>query len=941
MNSTRDAIYYSIDGSPNTTLSYLDLRSITKREGTLSYKLQIKTSGRSLEFSGISSEDCDKFIGEVERFAGQVIGENISKDAPLILSAINQFQSIKAGNYYLNQSKVAEVREALPSSISILFEHPLFKEEYVPGQLKAFAADFKSFVDPNSPATLKRNAEYVARKKAEYASVFDTVEKYPLTDEQREAVVTEEDNILLVAAAGSGKSSTLVAKILYLLKEGHYQANQIIAFAYNKDAQLELSARIDALFERFNWTGERVPARTFHGFCMEVLATVHDEKPSIAAVATASKNQQLNFFIQLVDRLRRSNPSFAADLLNYYSIFKLPAPREGDIQSLSDYNDYLKSLKGQGGRDPLTGEWRVSLTSMNGVEVKSLEELRIANWLFLNGIRFEYERRYEYNTADQQHRQYYPDFYYPDIDVWHEHFAIDHQGKAPKFMKAYEEGVNWKRALHASQETQLIETHSAHFQDGSVFERLGQVLTAANIPRNPPPSSQLDALIEQAFNPSRDLELVITFLKHFKTNNLSLEAVNERAGRYADPMRAKAFMRVFEPVYRSYQALLEQAREIDFEDLVHKACAHIESGAYQSKYEYILVDEFQDASQDRLRLIKALAAQHKHAKLFGVGDDWQSIYRFSGADLKVMTGFPNIFGFTKQLKLTQTFRSVQQIVDVASEFVQRNPDQFKKVVKTLSTASQDPVILKPYDPGDPDKSLEGIVEAIQKRAAQESTRVSVFILTRYVAQKPRNLAHLTAAYPNVQVEWKTIHASKGLEADYVIIHHMNNGNFGFPSEISDDPLLDLVIPENESYPFAEERRLLYVALTRAKRAVFGFYNPNAPSVFIRELSDIEGVKVQDKRYDKIVESGQTCPSCKTGKIWPRVGSQGPFLGCDNYPTCKFTTNIRCPECKLGTIIKRTAKASGNEFYACDQFPKCKHIYDMPWAKKSHKRYYKK
>jgi len=928
LNSTRDAIYYSIDGSPSTTLSYLDLHSITKREGTLSYKLQINASGRTLEFSGISSEDCDKFIGEVERLAGQVIGENISKDAPLILSAINQFQSIKAGNYYLNQSKVAEVREALPSSISLLFEHPLFKEEYVPGQLKAFAADFKSFVDPNSPATLKRNAEYVARKKAEYASVFDNVEKYPLTDEQREAVVTEEDNILLVAAAGSGKSSTLVAKILYMLKEGQYQANQIIAFAYNKDAQLELTARIDALFERFNWTSDRVPARTFHGFCMEVLATVHDEKPSIAAVATASKNQQLNFFIQLVDQLRRSNPSFAADLLNYYSIFNFPAPQEGDIQSVSDYNDYLKSLNGQGGRDPLTGEWRVSLTSMNGVEVKSLEELRIANWLFLNGIRFEYERRYEYNTADQQHRQYYPDFYYPDIDVWHEHFAIDHQGKAPKFMKGYEEGVNWKRALHASQETQLIETHSAHFQDGSVFDRLDQALKAANIPRNPPPISQLDALIEQAFNPSRDLELVITFLKHFKTNNLSLEAVSERAGRYADPMRAKAFMRVFEPVYRSYQALLEQAREIDFEDLVHKACAHIESGAYQSKYEYILVDEFQDASQDRLRLIKALAAQHKHAKLFGVGDDWQSIYRFSGADLKVMTGFPNIFGFTKQLKLTQTFRSVQQIVDVASEFVQRNPDQFKKVVKTLSTASQDPVILRPYDPGDPDKCLEGIIEAIQKRAAQESTRVSVFILTRYVAQKPRNLAHLTAAYPNVQVEWKTIHASKGLEADYVIIHHMNNGNFGFPSEISDDPLLDLVIPENESYPYAEERRLLYVALTRAKRAVFGFYHPNSPSIFIRELAGINGVKVQDVRFESIVEEGGNCPTCKQGKVYPRTGQNGVFLGCSNYPACRFTTNLRCPECNIGTIVQRTAKNSGRTFYACDQFPKCKHIYRL-------------
>lgn len=926
LNSTRDAIYYSIDSSPEATIGYLDLRSITKHEGALSYKLLIKTQGRTLEFSGISIEDCDEFIREAEHFAGQVIGYNIEKESPSILTAIKQFQTIKAGNFYLNQSKVSEVRETLPKTVSLLFEHPFFNEEFVPRQLRAFAADFKSFVDPSSPATLKRNAEYVARKKAEYASVFDTVEKYPLTDEQREAVVTEEDNILLVAAAGSGKSSTLVAKILYLLKEGQYHAHQIIAFAYNKDAQLELTARIDDLFERFNWTGERVQARTFHGFCMEVLATVHDEKPCIAAVATASKTLQLNFFIQLVKQLQMSSPSFTADLLTYYSIFKLPSPREGEIESLADYNEYLKSLKGRGGRDPITGEWRVSLTSMNGIEVKSLEELRIVNWLFLNGIRFEYEKRYVYNTADQKHRQYYPDFYYPDADLWHEHFAIDSQGKAPKFLSGYEDGVDWKRALHQAQQTHLFETRSAHFNDGSIFERLDQALMAANIPRNPPPATQLDALIEQAFNPSRDLELVITFLKHFKTNNLKPQTVHERAGQCADPTRATAFMRVFEPVYKAYQSLLEQAREIDFEDLVHKACAHIESRAYQSQYEYILVDEFQDASQDRLRLIKALAAQHKHAKLFGVGDDWQSIYRFSGADLKVMTGFAKIFGFTKQLKLTQTFRSVQQIVDVASEFVQRNPDQFKKVVKTLSTASQDPVILRPYDPGNPDKCLEGVIQAIQKRAQQESAHVSVFMLTRYVAQKPNNLNRLTTAYPNVSVEWKTIHASKGLEADYVIIHHMNNGNYGFPSEISDDPLLDLVIPENESYPFAEERRLLYVAITRAKRAVFGFYHPNSPSVFVRELSEIDGVKVEDARFAPVVEEGGTCPTCKHGKVYTRTGKNGVFLGCSNYPDCRFTTNLRCPECKIGNIVQRTAKNTGRPFYACDQFPKCKHIY---------------
>ena len=931
-------IAYTIDGSSTTALSYLDLVSVTKHNSMVSYKLIIKSKLQQQEFSGISSEDCELFIEYVKKYAGGVIASRIDLQRGTMLSAIEQFENIKVGDFYLNQSKVAEVRDSLPQVVSQLIEHPFFDARRIDPHLQAFAQDFKYFGDSDSNYTIKRNAKYVARKKAEYASVFDTVEKYPLTDEQRTAVVTEEDNLLLVAAAGSGKSSTLIAKILYLLKEGQYNAEQIISFAYNKDAQLELTARIDALFERFNWNTSRVPARTFHGFCMEVLAAVNGEKPSISAVANSSKNQQLTYFNELVDDQCASNPSFATDLLTFYSIFKLPAPRDGEIESLSDYNHYLMSLRGRSGRDPITGEWRVELTAMNGLEVKSLEEIRIANWLFLKGIKFEYERPYEQHTADQEHRQYYPDFYYPDADLWHEHFAIDSQGRAPKFMQKYEDGVSWKRALHKEKGTRLIETHSAHFQDGSVFDRLDQALRESNIPRHPPSNDQLEALIKKAFNPSRDLELVITFLKHFKTNNLDLHSLHKRAAQYSDPMRAKALLRVFEPVYEAYQARLEQAGEIDYEDLVHKACGHIETGAYQSHYEYILVDEFQDTSQDRLRLIKALAAQHKHSKLFGVGDDWQSIYRFSGADLKVMTGFPEIFGFTKQLQLSQTFRSVKQIVDVASEFVQRNPDQFKKTVETLTAANQDPVILTPYDPGHPDKCLESRLNAIQKRAQHEAVQVSAFILTRYVIQKPSNLNYLSTQYPNILVEWKTIHASKGLEADYVIIHHMNAGSYGFPSEMSDDPLLDLVIPENEVYPHAEERRLLYVALTRAKRAVFGFYNPNTPSAFVRELSDIDGVKVQDKRFDRVVESGQTCPKCKQGEVWARTGSQGPFLGCDHYPSCKFTTNIRCPECKLGVIVERTSKNTGNEFYACDQFPKCKHFYRMPWAKKSKASY---
>lgn len=925
LECTKDCIQYRFEKSQWNTIAYTDLEDVFSGRSTLSGNLNVKFRQEKVTFEGVSEDRAKKFISATTQHARQFIASGVIAKKSLLESAIPTFSELIDGDFYLNHSKMVEVRESLPDEVR-LFESPYLDCSLIPNTLQDFSTNYRAFVDPLNQSTIKRNNAYVARKKQQYKTTFDTIEKFPLTEEQREAVVTEEDNILLIAAAGSGKSSTLVAKIYYLLKEGQHKANQVMAFAYNKDAQLELTARIDALFEKFHWKNERVPARTFHGFCMEVLAQANKSKPTIAEVAAGSKHKQLRFFTELVDELKSDLQSFKSDLLNYYSIFKYPQPRGGSIRTRSDYEQYLSRLDAKTGRDPDTGEWKIALTSMGGVDVKSLEELRIANWLFIQGIRFEYEKPYQYKTATEEYRQYYPDFYYPDIGVWHEHFALDRQGNAPAYMHNYSSGVEWKRELHAQQETTLIETHSAHFSEGSVLERLDQALTDAGVPRNPPNNETLDRIIAKAFSPNHDLELVITFLKHFKTNNITLSDLGERIKSFEDVLRAKAFFPLFKAVYQAYENKLSTKGEIDFEDLIHKASEQIEQGKYKSPYEYIMVDEFQDASQDRLRLIKALANQRKQIKLFAVGDDWQSIYRFSGADLKVMKQFQKMFGFTKDLRLTHTFRSAREIIDVASEFVQRNPDQFKKAVQTQFANGTESINLRPYNPIQPDEILKPLLRTLQKRAENDNSTLSVFILTRYTAQEPSNLSQLQKSSPNLDIQWKTIHASKGLEADCVVIHHLNSGRHGFPCEISDDPLLDLVIPENETFPHAEERRLLYVALTRARRAVYGFYNPAEPSCFIKELSEIAGVKVHDERYEVVLKEGDKCPKCGSGVLLARESNNQIFLACSNTQQCRFSSFIRCTECKVGEIVVRKAKQSGRKFYACNQFPRCKHIY---------------
>ena len=925
LKTSPQELIYSIDGRGKKSISLTAITKITKIDGLISEGLSVDCGSYQLEFNGISSDDCNTFIQKTTLYIARAIGEEFRQSSVTVRNIASSFTSIQAGNIYINQSKISELINAVPSNIYRCFTHAYFDIKQLPNEFHDFARLFIELTNPTSQIVKKRNADYVRQQLVKYKKVFDTIEANPLTLEQREAVVTEEDNILLIAAAGSGKSSTLISKIFYLLKEEQHKSEEIIAFAFNKDAQEELTARIDKLYKKFDWKGTQVGARTFHGFCMDVISQVEGKKPSIAAVATASKQQQLKFFNHIIESLKL-DPNFNNALLQFYSLFKFPPPDEAKVKDRTSYNDYLKSLNGRGARCIKTGEWAVTLTSMNGVEVKSLEELRIANWLYLNGIQFEYESRYIHDTADSKHGHYYPDFYYPEIDVWHEHFALDENGKAPAFMTGYEAGVEWKRELHGSNNTQLIETFSANFKDGTALERLDKALCFYQTPRKQPNQAEVDEMIHRVFNPSRDLELIITFLKHVKTNNLSLDDVNLKLTNYPEPQRAKAFMQIFSPIYKAYQQHLSSKGEIDFEDLMHQACEHIEAKRFKSPFKYIMVDEYQDASQDRIRLVKGLLAQQGHAKLFAVGDDWQSIYRFAGADLKVMTEFESIFGFTKQLQLTNTFRCVQEIADVAATFVQKNPEQFTKSVKALNNSPKPPVILRPYDSSKPDQALYEILKAIQNRVKQESSKATVYILTRYTMQKPRNLDALKSHFPNVRVDWKTIHASKGLEADYVIVHHLNSGNMSLPSEIVDDPLLHLVIPKPEQFPNAEERRLFYVALTRAKKAVFCFYHPDKPSAFVKELSSIDGVKTHDVRFSPVVEIGDKCPKCKIGTMHFKRGKNGVFLGCSSYPKCTHTTNMRCPQCKIGNIVTRTAKKTTRHFHACDQFPRCKYVH---------------
>ena len=274
--------------------------------------------------------------------------------------------------------------------------------------------------------------------------------------------------------------------------------------------------------------------------------------------------------------------------------------------------------------------------------------------------------------------------------------------------------------------------------------------------------------------------------------------------------------------------------------------------------------------------------------LFAVGDDWQSINRFAGADLAVMTDFENKFGRAVTLKLENTYRCPQSLCDISSRFVQKNPKQIRKKVRSARPDVAEPLRIIHVD--DEGKIRTAVTQRIQEIAAgspADGKPVKVYVLGRY--NKEREYLPLLFDDNRVTVEFVTAHSSKGLEADHVILPRMTAETLGFPSQIADDPVLQLAMPCDDAFENAEERRLFYVAMTRAKNSVTLITLAHKISAFIAELVTDHKLKVCN--LDGIETSSLACPKCKKGFLVRRKGKRGPFLGCGRFPKCDHTQNL--------------------------------------------------
>lgn len=688
---------------------------------------------------------------------------------------------------------------------------------------------------------------------------FDRIEKTPLTDEQARAVICFDNRVQLVASAGSGKTSTMVAKAGWAIRKAVANADEILLLAFNKAAAAELGDRCATRLANANIPADGLRATTFHAFGLRVIGEATGEKPRLAS--GLDNDNGVRLLADVVRVLRRRSPEFAAR----WSLFQnvLGVPLDDDADPEPDAWDAQNRRNGY--------------RALNLGVMKSAGERAIANWLIKAGVDFEYERPYEVNVADAQHSQYRPDFFYPSAGLYHEHWALVPGQTEPPGFEGYLESSAWKKNVHTANGTTLIETAARDLGNGSLFAELERQLKASGIepdfdPDRPVPGSPL--LTDREM-----LNIFRTFLAHAKSNRLEPADLRSRVARAKNgtpDLRESLFLDLFDDVRKEWDFRLREANEVDFEDMLNHATDLVEAGRWTSPFRVVLVDEFQDASHARARLVKALVARPAHF-LFAVGDDWQSIYRFAGSDISAMTKFEETFGAGHVLRLERTFRSSQELSTVAGDFVMKNPNQLAKKVRSDRTRPV-PIELALVD------TEAGVTDTIAQRLSElcavvpEGSIESVKILGRY--RREAELLPL-ARYRGLDVTFQTVHSSKGLEADHVIIPGLNRG--GFPSTKEDDPLLHLALPDGDDYPYAEERRLFYVALTRARDSVLLIARDGRESEFVTELLS-DGVLSLHGDQERGA-APEPCASCGRGLMVVRQGPHGPFLACNRFPAC--------------------------------------------------------
>lgn len=845
------------------------------------YKLfrKYKLKKRHEEFKNNISEE--EFLEELKKL--EIHGDDLN----------NFFKHINKG--YLSHS----IRKNLIGNFkdlyiwaSKIYYYPNFKS-HVTNQLNCLIKFIEYYEDLKEYSNLTDTSDVNQIKRINDSYVDDEIKRNEsffndISDENKKrAVVCDEDNIKVVAGAGAGKTFIIQKKIDYLIQK-FGNKKKILCLCYTGKGVNDLKEKIG--------NGNNIDIFTFHGFCREVSQKCGKYRPTDDKLLDDVINNYIRKVIDDDEKL--------GEILEYFNYY-VKNPSEHNFDSMEEYEEFkrgnnIKTLRNK--YDFYNGYQK---QSYKGEVVRSLEELIIANFLFMHEIDYIYEDTYEheylspiishflssfnyfclnrdlnndlgnlkqFNEYEKSLESYQPDFYLPEKNVYIEHFGVARDNVAywlrGDAQKKYTEDMYFKLDLHDLYNTKLITTFSYYMSEGILLDELRESLSDYFELHERDKKEIFNIIINN--NRSEDFkhfkQLIKSFINIFEAKNLPKSKLDDfkKDNRSQKNVYLKRkhelFLNIVSEIYEDYE-LWNQVGGLYYNREVTAALSLIESAEFKESYDYIFIDEYQDINYVRCKLLQELQ-KINDSKLFVVGDDWQSIYGFNGSEVNLFVNFDEYFPNSETIKISENRRNCQALIDISSDFIRQNENQEEKELeyyKKDGPINHNPIRLVPYDKKENkilyvEKIIQEVIRSNTKKdlkillLGRNNKDINFLINNRLFKQVYGDKKYKRIEYSknsNITIDFMSIHQSKGLEKDEVIVLNFENYDYGFPNRVDDDSVLHF-IKDQEDYPFAEERRLLYVALTRTRHNVYLLYPNIYYSDFIEELKN--EYELKDSNY---------------------------------------------------------------------------------------------
>ena len=526
-------------------------------------------------------------------------------------------------SYYLNAvvKKFAKIGEYAPDNYfshnwkqKLLLWHKnaipkvkKFKEDYaqyIPSEDEKFFEKFYNKPQTFEMDTKQANELYINQELNDNSDLFDDLNGKSLDSQQRNAIVVDEDAVRVIAGAGSGKTFTIQGKVRYLTEKRDVDPSEILAISFSNASVNDLEERI----------AEPIDIKTFHKVGKDILTQYNQySRPDTSALKRIIK--------RYLTKKALKSEDISKKLIEFFSFYINVPPSEEDIKYEGDLLDWQEGVDFSTLKRRFKNKQRETL---NNEIVRSYEELYIANFLFIHGIKYTYEKIYSYpnknferefnkfkeflfsfdeeipdelkndiakgllNLTDiceeYEIKNYFPDFYLNDYNIYIEHFGLNRNCEnhliGGKSSEEYVKEMEWKRKVHKKYETPLIETFSYYQSENRLLTRLAEKLQAQGVEFNEIDYRQVYAILleNKTIKEWEDfIVLLKTFIELFKGNNYDGDKFKEFY-EYVDGFKSSfskdrtiAFLKIVEEIYNDYEAYLLKIKKIDFNDMINKA----------------------------------------------------------------------------------------------------------------------------------------------------------------------------------------------------------------------------------------------------------------------------------------------------------------------------------------------------------------------------------